>query len=485
MSCPNLLPSRIHKVSAGPFYSKHLTELLRHACSVFCLMLLDSSAMAVAGFMATALLNDVQIWNELLSFFPVAVTFLLLVMSSLHLYDQLPYRQRYHLVFLGFTISWLASMTVSHYYKPLANTDSLLLLGWSLGFPLVLVGRRLYDAFTYNLQRYRCTNVTTLFVGEAEAETQLEKAFLGKLPDWQIIGRVSPTSDHEVGAIGTIEDLPHLVENYQVRCIILAAHALTSQFFQTIVQHCERAGVKLLVLYPPLPAHKTLGIFNGATWHKALVLEVRESWQYRAQLFCKQVIDFSGAGLGILLFSPLMLGIALLICLDSEGPVLFRQARLGRNGKPFSVCKFRTMEVNAEKRLKELEQLNESQGGVLFKMRSDPRVTRIGKILRSTSLDELPQLFNVLQGHMSLVGPRPLQLRDCDLAIKTNRDTFARRLAVMPGVTGLWQVSGRSEIAFDDMLRLDIYYVEQWSLWMDLRIILQTILVVLTSKGAY
>ena len=118
-------------------------------------------------------------------------------------------------------------------------------------------------------------------------------------------------------------------------------------------------------------------------------------------------------------------------------------------------------------------------------MKSDPRVTRIGKILRSTSLDELPQLFNVLQGHMSLVGPRPLQLRDCTLAIKGNRDAFAKRLTVMPGVTGLWQVSGRSELAFDNMLHLDIDYIEHWSLWLDLHIIWKTIQVVLTSKGAY
>jgi lipopolysaccharide/colanic/teichoic acid biosynthesis glycosyltransferase len=118
-------------------------------------------------------------------------------------------------------------------------------------------------------------------------------------------------------------------------------------------------------------------------------------------------------------------------------------------------------------------------------MKSDPRVTRIGKFLRRTSLDELPQLFNVLQGHMSLVGPRPLQLRDCQLAIQANRDAFTQRLTVMPGVTGLWQVSGRSEVAFDDMLHLDIHYIEHWSLWLDLHIIWQTIVIVLTSKGAY
>ncbi len=204
-----------------------------------------------------------------------------------------------------------------------------------------------------------------------------------------------------------------------------------------------------------------------------------------AQFIAKRVIDFLGAGLGLFFLSPVMLAIALLIRLDSKGPVFFRQARLGRGGKPFLVWKFRTMEVNAEERLKELEHLNESEGGVLFKMKEDPRVTRIGKFLRRTSLDELPQLFNVLQGHISLVGPRPLQLRDCALAIKAYQDIFAKRLTVMPGVTGLWQASGRSEMAFDEMLQLDIHYIEHWCLWLDLRILWQTVLTVVTSKGAY
>ena len=237
-------------------------------------------------------------------------------------------------------------------------------------------------------------------------------------------------------------------------------------------------------LPPSLSEYRHLGIFGDPECDKPLVLKL-SSWRSVAQFSLKRVIDFLGAGLGILFFSPLMLGIALLIRLDSPGPVFFRQARLGRCGKTFKVYKFRTMGANAEKRLQELEQLNESEGGVLFKIKSDPRVTRIGKVLRSTSLDELPQLFNVLQGQMSLVGPRPLQLRDCELAIKGNPNAFATRLTVIPGVTGLWQVSGRSEVAFEDMLRLDIQYIKHWSLWLDLRIIWQTIQVVLTRKGAY
>jgi len=276
-----------------------------------------------------------------------------------------------------------------------------------------------------------------------------------------------------------------LFELYQVRCLILAASVLTSRLCQTVVQYCDYADIKLLVLYPPLSTRKRLSICINQLGDKASVLEVQESWNYTVQFISKRIIDFLGASLGLVFLSPLLLGIALAIRLDSPGPIFFRQQRLGRRGKTFLVWKFRTMVVDAEQRLKDLEQLNESKGGVLFKIKADPRVTRIGKFLRRTSLDELPQLFNVLQGQMSLVGPRPLQLRDCTLAIESNRDAFIKRLTTMPGMTGLWQVSGRSEIAFNDMLNLDLHYIDRWSLWLDLQIIWQTIKVLLTAKGAY
>jgi lipopolysaccharide/colanic/teichoic acid biosynthesis glycosyltransferase len=180
-----------------------------------------------------------------------------------------------------------------------------------------------------------------------------------------------------------------------------------------------------------------------------------------------------------------MIVIAVLIPLESRGPVLFRQERAGFRGRTFRIYKFRTMISDAEHRFHALEAFNESTSGVLFKVKVDPRATRFGRLLRRTSLDELPQLLNVLRGEMSLVGPRPLQLRDCALLKASDAEGYQKRLQVQPGLTGLWQISGRSEVSFEQMIHLDSRYIDRWSFWMDLRIVLKTIWVVLTCKGAY
>lgn len=193
----------------------------------------------------------------------------------------------------------------------------------------------------------------------------------------------------------------------------------------------------------------------------------------------KRTFDLVLSTVGLVLISPLLLLVALAIKVDSRGPVFFRQARAGIDGEPFLVWKFRTMYVDAEARRAELGDLNESDGH-LFKLRSDPRVTRVGRLLRRFSVDELPQLFNVVSGDMSLVGPRPLPLTDSDY-----EGHARRRLLVLPGITGLWQVTGRSDTTWDEATRLDLYYVENWSLSFDLLILARTAMVVLKGEGAY
>lgn len=201
-----------------------------------------------------------------------------------------------------------------------------------------------------------------------------------------------------------------------------------------------------------------------------------------ASLF-KRGMDAVGAGIGLVMLAPVMLAVALAVRLTSPGPILFRQLRLGRGGRPFYLLKFRTMVVDAERRLAELEARNEAAGGVLFKIRDDPRITPIGRFLRRTSLDELPQLINVLRGEMSLVGPRPLQLRDSHRLEAMDPEAFAIRLMVSPGITGPWQVGGRSD-GCEGMIQQDLGYVASWSLALDLKILLQTIPAVLFGRGA-
>jgi exopolysaccharide biosynthesis polyprenyl glycosylphosphotransferase len=193
----------------------------------------------------------------------------------------------------------------------------------------------------------------------------------------------------------------------------------------------------------------------------------------------KNLMDRVVAAIALLSLSPVFLAVAVAIRLTDKGPVFFRQRRVGREGKTFSVWKFRTMYIDAEDRLAALVDQNESDG-LLFKIKNDPRITPLGRLLRASSLDELPQFINVLLGEMSLVGPRPLPAEDGDFL-----GDVRRRLLVRPGITGLWQVSGRSDLSWDDAVRLDLYYVDNWSLTFDLTILWRTVGVVLRSKGAY
>ena len=197
-------------------------------------------------------------------------------------------------------------------------------------------------------------------------------------------------------------------------------------------------------------------------------------------LVAKRILDIVFSSVLLVLLAPVFVIVALLIKISSNGPVVFRQERMGLNKRRFRILKFRTMVLDAEKMLAELEALNEASGPV-FKIREDPRITPIGKILRRTSIDELPQLFNVLMGDMSLVGPRPLPVRDYE---GFSEDWQRRRFSVRPGITCLWQVNGRSAIPFDQWMKLDMQYMDEWSLWLDIKILARTVSVVFKGLGA-
>ncbi len=217
--------------------------------------------------------------------------------------------------------------------------------------------------------------------------------------------------------------------------------------------------------------------------HKIALYFKHWAWNcvVRGAYSLKRLLDITASALLLVLLSPLFLGVILAIRVDSQGPVFFKQTRIGRYGRLFSMWKFRSMYIDAEARQRELMARNEMEGGVLFKMKEDPRITKVGRIIRKTSIDELPQLWNVLAGDMSLVGPRPALPSEVDQYSLAER----RRLEVIPGITCIWQVSGRSDIPFDRQVGLDVEYIESQSFWLDIKLLLLTIPAVVLGRGAY
>ena len=206
-------------------------------------------------------------------------------------------------------------------------------------------------------------------------------------------------------------------------------------------------------------------------------------WQMKKNLFprCKRLLDMVISSAALILLSPLLLLVVILVKAESKGSAIFKQKRIGLNGEPFTMLKFRSMSNNAESLRSQLECGNEMNNGVLFKIKKDPRITRVGAIIRKTSIDELPQLINVLRGDMSLVGPRPPLPSEVSLYSRSERI----RLSVMPGITCLWQIAGRSDIPFEQQVKLDVDYIERQSLSLDLIILIKTIPAVITARGAY
>jgi exopolysaccharide biosynthesis polyprenyl glycosylphosphotransferase len=278
--------------------------------------------------------------------------------------------------------------------------------------------------------------------------------------------------------LGGVEKLRDLLSTYAVDQVIIALPFNEQHLLPGVVEACRQTRVDFRLVPDLLELsfdRVDIGEFDGLP-----LIGLREVSIQGINLVLKRVTDITFT----LLVSPFVLAasalIALAIKLDSPGPILFTQERVGTNRRHFTMYKFRTMVVNAEEIKAELSQHNEADGPI-FKIRHDPRHTRVGRLLRRTSLDELPQLWNILRGEMSWVGPRPATPNE----VSQYAPWHLRRLEAKPGLTGLWQVSGRSDTTFEEMVRLDIYYVEHWSLMMDLRIVLQTIPTVLLGRGAY
>jgi exopolysaccharide biosynthesis polyprenyl glycosylphosphotransferase len=279
-------------------------------------------------------------------------------------------------------------------------------------------------------------------------------------------------------ALGSTANIPRLVKELAVDEVIITLPWMYHRKIVSIIAQCEREQTRVRIV--PDMFQMTLSHLDVEDLGGIPMIGVRDISIGSGQMLFKRAMDVIISAVGLILLFPFFLLIGLLIRLDSPGSVFFTQIRVGKGERLFACYKFRSMRAGAEAEQEQLRAFNEADGPI-FKMRDDPRITRVGRFLRRTSLDELPQLFNVVMGHMSLVGPRPAPPSE----VQRYQPWHKRRLEVSPGITGLWQVSGRSELSFDEMVLLDLYYIENWSPILDLLIVLRTVPKMITGEGAY
>jgi len=325
----------------------------------------------------------------------------------------------------------------------------------------------------------------TLILGSGVVAGQVveklrNNAQFGLLPVGIVDDEVHDIGSPELPWLGRFADLDTIIQAQGIDRVIIAFSRVSHEQLLESIRACRDAGVTVDIvprLFEFLDGVRALDQVGGLP-----LLSIGAPTLTSTSVAAKRALDIVGSGLLIAVFSPVMLATAIAIKVESRGPVFFRQPRAGRGNTSFEVIKFRSMYIDAEKRKAEMENLNEAGDGVMFKIREDPRVTRVGRFIRRFSLDELPQLFNVLRGEMSLVGPRPLIFPE---TAALEEDWHLRRLELRPGLTGPWQVYGRSQSPFQEMVRFDYQYVAGWSLARDVEILLATLPAVLSGRGAY
>jgi exopolysaccharide biosynthesis polyprenyl glycosylphosphotransferase len=344
------------------------------------------------------------------------------------------------------------------------------------------VFRASYDAISRELLHWLGVRRRAIVVGEGEHLEHLLRT-LGPVRggiDYDFIGVVSRSRIDDLGVpkLGSFESLRSVLAEHPADELIVTDSDYSERDLLQIVEHAHRSGVKVRVA----PKTTELLVQRGeyVPGQSVPLFELRPPVFAGTEWAVKRAFDIVVSSLVLVAGLPVWLVIAALIKLTSEGPVFYRDPRVGLGERTFHMFKFRTMYADAAERRGELDDLNEASGA-LFKIRRDPRATRVGAVLRRLSIDELPNMLNVLRGEMSLVGPRPLPAADYALLEEWHR----KRSFVLPGMTGLWQISGRSDLSFDDLVRLDFYYLENWSIWLDITILAKTLPAVMSSRGAY
>jgi exopolysaccharide biosynthesis polyprenyl glycosylphosphotransferase len=420
----------------------------------------------------------------------ILLPFFLIIYALAGLYDRknlLGGTKEYALVFNATTVGLFAVIAVGFLAPDFIIARGWLLLAWGIVFLLTALGRFLQRRGVYFLRQKGYFITPALIIGANDEGISLARQLLSwKTSGLHVLGFVDEKLPMGVPVIsslytlGSVKDLDHLMRHYDVEELILAASAISSRdkMLEIFKRYGVADGVNVRMssgLYEIITTG--LSVMEFAYVPLVGVNKVRLTGIDR---FLKLCLDFGLTIPGLILISPLLLLIAVLIRLDSPGPIIHRRRVMGVNGKQFDAFKFRTMYVNGNEILDQHPELK-AKLAASHKLKDDPRITKIGGFLRKTSLDELPQLFNVIRREMSLVGPRMISPREIEMYDQWDINL----LTVQPGITGLWQVSGRSDISYDQRVRLDMHYIRNWSIWLDLQLLIQTIPAVLFGRGAY
>ncbi len=450
-------------------------------------------AVLVLAFPVAYLIRDRMTGDTFPGLFPIVWYWPVLALSILlwlaaaritRVYDVYRMRSVFTELFrIGRALFSLAVLVAAASFLTHQNELSRLLVGiyYGVAFVLIAANRIVIRGTAHALRRRGYNTRTFAIVGTGAIARGLREGLLSHR-QWgysfagYVLDRDDPPRRGET-VLGHVTDLPAILERHVIDLLVFAVVPSQVADLETAVAAAEEQGVPVRIaldLFPERRSRLTVEDVDGIP-----VLSIGTAPQEILPLLGKRTLDVIGSFLALLVLSPALAVIALAVKIESPGPALFRQVRIGLNGRRFTLFKFRSMRLGAEEELAALLEHNEADGPV-FKMRDDPRVTRVGAFLRRTSLDEIPQLFNVLVGEMSLVGPRPPLPDEVARYERWQR----RRLLVKPGLTCTWQVSGRSELTFDRWMQLDLEYIDRWSLWNDVRIILRTIPAVLLGRGA-
>ncbi len=463
-------------------------DTMRRGLRVLSLLVLDLFGVSLAIFTALvlkeALLSSVDVHSAYegtrsILAFAYLLTALLFARSGLYAErSQRPGLSRivgslFQVAFVALIFAVVSGEHFSSYY----------IFYGSLGFALFYISslRYLYERVTGAILHAAGYQRRAVLVGTGKHIHDVAHA-LADAPHSpiEVVGFVSPEPlpANGVRCLGTLEHLQAVIVSERVDEVIIADPDFPQERAVELVDQCHRRGVRVRIA--PSTMEILIHRAEFVPGQSVPLFELGPPVFEGIDFALKRTFDLLGATFLLVLLSPLLAAITLAVRVSSRGPIFYRSKRPGIGQLPFDCLKFRTMYCDAHEQQDELEQLNEASGA-LFKIRDDPRLTPVGRLLRRFSFDELPQLVNVLRGEMSLVGPRPLPERDFELL----EDWHRKRYLVLPGITGLWQVSGRSELDFDDLVHLDFIYLERWSLALDLAILLKTIPAVIMQRGAY